>query len=278
MDLFAMIMCGLILCGQGLSTTGILPPAQKLYITNAKSTDEVRKLCKKPDDRYALACAYAYDVSCWIVIAPTKDIEAQGLTRDIAMRHELGHCNGWSGEHNNARAVDWRRYKDTKQLTAKPVEPTKPIEPVQPVALSEDDIEGIVAAWGGEEALQAYAKRNLQRAFAGDRVAIDWKKDKAEAEGKAKAKAADRKHFDSETLWNAIGKAAIQDAIDWKKKAAAQTSEPTTQDNLGAAIAREPMQNAVFDKAWPQGGLVISLRSSLSSIVGIPRPPSHIIP
>jgi hypothetical protein len=93
-----------------------------------------------------------------------------------------------------------------------------------------------------------------------------------------KAKAADRKHFDSETLWNAIGKAAIQDAIDWKKKAAAQTSEPTTPDNLGAAIAREAMQNAVFDKAWPQGGLVISLRSSLSSIIGIPRPPSHIVP
>ena len=45
-------------------------------------------------------------------------------------------------------------------------------------------------------------KRKPQRAFAGDRVVIDWKKEKAEqAEAKAKA------NFD------AIGKAAIQDAI-----------------------------------------------------------------
>jgi hypothetical protein len=265
MDLFAMIMCGSILCGQGLSTTLVLPPAQydktyhgTVFLTYAGSKADVRDLCKRPDDPYALACSYAMGSKCIIIIGPKKDIEEQGLTVDIAMRHELGHCNGWSGNHEGARQVDWKRYTETKKLAAKPVEPTKPIEPVQPVALSED------------EAFQAYAKRNLQRAFAGDRVAIDWKKDKAEAEGKAKAKAADRKHFDSETLWNAIGKAAIQDAIDWKKKAAAQTSEPTTQDNLGAAIAREPMQNAVFDKAWPQGGLVISRHSSLSSILGIP--------
>ena len=119
--------CGSVMCGDGLSATKILPPAEfdrpytgQFYVTYAGSKADVRDLCKRPADPYGLACSYAMGKTCWIIIAPKEDIEAQGLTMEITMRHEIGHCNGWSQEHKGSRLIDWHRTSETGKVMAKP--------------------------------------------------------------------------------------------------------------------------------------------------------------
>ena len=92
---------------------------------------------------------------CWIIHAPEKDIIEAGYTVKIVIRHERGHCNNWPSNHPGSRvptAAD-RGQENTKTQTAKPVEPTKPIKPA---ALSDEDIDGLMAAIVGDEAVQAY--------------------------------------------------------------------------------------------------------------------------
>ena len=217
-------------------------------------------------------------------VEPVEPVEAVNSDVDIGLvasgrligEAAMAEARKWPPTPPNStiKARDDNSRQPWRARTAKPVEPT---DPIKPAALSDEDIDGLMAAIAGDEAVQAYGKRKLQRAYEEHK---NRNRDSARANRGRRRRRQRRKRrrqientSNSETLWNAIGKAAIQDAIDWKKKkAAAQTSEPTTPDNLGAAIAREPMQN-VFDKA-----VAISLHSSLSSIVGIPRTPSHIVP
>jgi len=42
----------------------------------------------------AIACSMAFDKTC-VVYLPDKST----IPRDILMRHELGHCNGWEPNH-----------------------------------------------------------------------------------------------------------------------------------------------------------------------------------
>jgi hypothetical protein len=42
---------------------------------------------------------------CWIFLAPDEDIGAHGLTTELVLRHEIGHCNGWRHDHPGARAL-----------------------------------------------------------------------------------------------------------------------------------------------------------------------------
>jgi hypothetical protein len=68
---------------------------------------EVSKACgKMPSaDRYE-ACSWTFvDVAgkpvCHIIYPKLADVGAETMIRVI--RHETGHCNGWSGKHEGAR-------------------------------------------------------------------------------------------------------------------------------------------------------------------------------
>jgi hypothetical protein len=131
MDVLTMTVCGSILCGP-LSHTPIMPPPQfdqpytgKIFTTIAKSRDEMRILCKKPQDPYGLACSYRYNDgnTCWIIMAPEAELNAEGLTTATTLRHELGHCNGWSGKHEGSVTIDWS--KEPQARTAKAAPPSE---------------------------------------------------------------------------------------------------------------------------------------------------------
>jgi hypothetical protein len=40
--------------------------------------------------------------TCHILIAPLKELQKSGYTLDTIRRHEIGHCNGWPGDHPGA--------------------------------------------------------------------------------------------------------------------------------------------------------------------------------
>jgi hypothetical protein len=42
---------------------------------------------------------------CQIYIGPIDELETYGLTDITVLRHEIGHCNGWPGNHPNIRAL-----------------------------------------------------------------------------------------------------------------------------------------------------------------------------
>ena len=58
-----------------------------------------------------LACAKTYGerirpIRCEIFIEDEKAITARGYTRELMLRHEIGHCNGWPGDHPGQRPYD----------------------------------------------------------------------------------------------------------------------------------------------------------------------------
>jgi hypothetical protein len=61
----------------------------------------------------ALACAFPLTDSCTVVMVDDDLLRKAGFTPELVLRHELGHCNGWSGDHEGARpwqmppAADW---------------------------------------------------------------------------------------------------------------------------------------------------------------------------
>jgi hypothetical protein len=102
----------------------VLPPAEcdhpytagQLFVTVVDSQADIRDKCESTRRLdVALACSQKIhrksDPSvngCWIVIANKDVIEAAGYVYDVVMRHEIGHCNGWLGDHPNAQPwEDW---------------------------------------------------------------------------------------------------------------------------------------------------------------------------
>lgn len=54
-----------------------------------------------------LGCSRRHgDVLCHIVLVDEKIIKEQGWTRELMLRHEIGHCNGWPGDHPGQRAFN----------------------------------------------------------------------------------------------------------------------------------------------------------------------------
>jgi hypothetical protein len=54
-----------------------------------------------------LACAYhASDYGrCYIAMASDRLLATEHHTYATALRHELGHCNGWPGDHERKRLI-----------------------------------------------------------------------------------------------------------------------------------------------------------------------------
>src|SRR5262245_45086669 len=40
-----------------------------------------------------------------ILVGPAQTWQAVGLTRNLVVRHEVAHCNGWSGDHPGTGAA-----------------------------------------------------------------------------------------------------------------------------------------------------------------------------
>jgi hypothetical protein len=81
-----------------------------LTIVDALDQKQVRAKC--PSAKFtlgvALGCAHRGATYCWIYLAPKVDMKAAGFPRDLILRHEIAHCNGWPGDHRGARPFeDW---------------------------------------------------------------------------------------------------------------------------------------------------------------------------
>jgi hypothetical protein len=119
-----------ILCTQhrGCFETGgrlmpLLPPLQydhpykgTVEIERAETDLDLRGMCPHyfPHGR-GVACAWVRDNICNIVMF-TDDI-LQGVHRmnpEHVFRHEIGHCNGWPGDHPGGRWRDGRLLKQEK--------------------------------------------------------------------------------------------------------------------------------------------------------------------
>ena len=68
--------------------------AGDLAIWPVRTQQQVRNACPnaKFNLGYALACAWRFSETCWIVMVPDD-------------HHEIAHCNGWPGDHRGALNV-----------------------------------------------------------------------------------------------------------------------------------------------------------------------------
>jgi hypothetical protein len=66
-------------------------------------------LCPRPDPgKRMTGCAVrvASGAECLIVIANDEILRSVGIyDAKVILRHEIGHCNGWPGDHPGARAL-----------------------------------------------------------------------------------------------------------------------------------------------------------------------------
>jgi hypothetical protein len=110
----------------------ILPPIEydhpyggELTIFQAKDQAQVRTMC--PYAKFppigALGCALRHPngSQCWVILAPAADLVAAGYTTELAKRHEIGHCNGWPGDHGGALPYEeWGATDKTDTPTVPP--------------------------------------------------------------------------------------------------------------------------------------------------------------
>jgi len=95
-----------------------LPPTEfdrpytgELEIVRVPNLREVEAICRKTGI-YACSGLLANGARCIVFILPDKQLKASGKNAIAFMsRHELGHCNGWPGNHKNGRRVD-KEFRD----------------------------------------------------------------------------------------------------------------------------------------------------------------------
>jgi hypothetical protein len=80
-------------------------PDQVVTIKDVPSEAELRKVCRWPPSdgtTTIVGCADIRDPRvCRIYLGPRP--EWSGLTRNLVIRHELGHCNSWPPDHPGMR-------------------------------------------------------------------------------------------------------------------------------------------------------------------------------
>src|SRR6516165_11704505 len=91
----------------------ILPPPEfdhvyegDLTIVMVKTVEELLILCNI-ESQITLACSIrAYDgKSCLIMMVEDEAMRKRGWTTGLLLRHEMGHCNGWTQAHEGQRPV-----------------------------------------------------------------------------------------------------------------------------------------------------------------------------
>ena len=90
----------------------ILPPLQydhpydgKLTIEEVGTVAQLLQVCKL-NQSWALGCAFVSAGSCRIVLVKEDVMKEYGWWRSVMLRHEIGHCNGWPGDHPGTRRSD----------------------------------------------------------------------------------------------------------------------------------------------------------------------------
>jgi hypothetical protein len=88
----------------------VLPPLEfdhpfkgKLVIKSTSSPTEIKMSCDASTFSYQLGCALRRNDGCYILMRDETYIRQTGWTTEIVFRHEIGHCNGWPGDHRGAR-------------------------------------------------------------------------------------------------------------------------------------------------------------------------------
>jgi len=89
----------------------ILPPGKydhdyegDLTIKMVDSVEELRALCKQ-DNPQMLACSMHNSKACLIIMVNDDVMRIRGWTTGLLLRHEIGHCNGWAGDHPGERPL-----------------------------------------------------------------------------------------------------------------------------------------------------------------------------
>lgn len=111
------MLLGLYSCAEAQYRSPLQPPWYYDYPYRGKLTviylspDSVHEVCKRglqldPSARVR-ACAYTYDKRpdlCEVVM-PHKTAYSRDIWDQI-FRHEIAHCNGWSGDHSGMKDID----------------------------------------------------------------------------------------------------------------------------------------------------------------------------
>src|SRR5262249_9877785 len=89
----------------------ILPPVEydhyydgDLTIKFVDTVAELREYCKS-DAPQLLACSTHNARSCIIMMVNDEVMRKAGWNTGLLLRHEIGHCNGWPGDHPGERPL-----------------------------------------------------------------------------------------------------------------------------------------------------------------------------
>jgi|SRR6516162_1137213 hypothetical protein len=91
----------------------IFPPAEfdhyyegDLTIKIVDTLQELHEVCQL-DGENLLACSTRNHSSCIIVMVKDEVMRQRSWTTGMLLRHEMGHCNGWGGDHAGERSITW---------------------------------------------------------------------------------------------------------------------------------------------------------------------------
>jgi hypothetical protein len=97
---------GLLGCTYPAQAQNVIPPLEydhpyngKVIVERSTSQAEIRSRCDPSTFPYHLGCSRLRPDGCYILLADDEFIRKHGWTSDIVLRHEIGHCNGWPGDH-----------------------------------------------------------------------------------------------------------------------------------------------------------------------------------
>src|SRR5262249_6210787 len=79
--------------------------------------EEMYVACRNAVFKYgrAMGCNLRWGmIRCEIYIVADEVLATVGLDYETTLRHELGHCNGWGGDHAGARYRDGTRLRMEK--------------------------------------------------------------------------------------------------------------------------------------------------------------------
>jgi hypothetical protein len=89
----------------------ILPPVEfdhyyegDLTIKVVPDLISLRAACSNEKENI-LACAWHNSKSCVIYMVEDRVMRERGWTTGLLLRHEIGHCNGWPGDHPGQRGL-----------------------------------------------------------------------------------------------------------------------------------------------------------------------------
>lgn len=105
--------------GQAFYSYILLPPAKYdrsfdgRVVIERHSGKELKEHCIVPDPDGVMACALGGEIKpnsyyrgwmsgvCTVHMLNDQELLVRGQRYDLVLRHEIGHCNGWTGNHED---------------------------------------------------------------------------------------------------------------------------------------------------------------------------------